>query len=269
MQKKPEVRKCLFCGATADSQEHVFAEWLTKRMRARNQKFQAAVFNGETGLKTYGWTTPGKYRTKQVCDDCNNGWMSQLEQDFQQKVGGLIEPDWPLLAEEMVQSLQDHSEMMVRWMIKTAIIFEKASPKGVRPVIPVEVRSMAIGKERTEDFFLAVANIQTADFMPNLSKGYPVWKNGIYNNHMVHRDGFSFAVHLNHLAIRLIRAPNSQAGIKMFRFAKDNKAKAPFWIIPKTINYEDPVDHSFPAFKLFMDSIQMVSGTSKNPIRST
>src|SRR2546421_11198686 len=222
-------RKCLFCDSPADSREHVIAEWLSKRMEVRSQKFRPAIFNSETGMKAHGTITPEKFRTRQVCAACNNGWMSSLESDFQRRLGFLVEPTWPHLADDMVLSLRQAVDLLIRWMIKTAVVFERSVPKGNSLVVPDEARAMARNGVTTKDFFLALGSGAIPGFTAHLTKGFPVWNGGIFQNYQVHKDGFSFAVYLNHLAIRLVRCPDAEPGVKSHVRTPDGVPVVPFW----------------------------------------
>jgi hypothetical protein len=75
MSGESQAKPCAFCRKPGASDEHVFADWITD------------VVPGE-GVFTTGGT--GRRRTKQSgrlavisrapCGICNNGWMSQLEE---------------------------------------------------------------------------------------------------------------------------------------------------------------------------------------------
>lgn len=90
-------RKCVWCGAQANSKEHVFPQWL-RRMKgpaafiAENGGFQEPVpriiarTDPDGRLIEYEATRGGEREpnlhevvVKQVCIDCNTKWMSQLE----------------------------------------------------------------------------------------------------------------------------------------------------------------------------------------------
>src|SRR5438093_12463778 len=120
-------------------------------MAIRSHKFRPAIFNSNTGLKAHGMITPEKFRTRQVCAGCNNGGMSSLESEIQRKVGFLVEPTWRHLANDMIACLRQETEVLIRWMIKTAGALERSIPKGNNPVVPTDARAMARYGITTQD----------------------------------------------------------------------------------------------------------------------
>lgn len=226
----------------------------------RGHKFRTATFNSNEGLKTHGPLTPDKFRTRQVCRACNNGWMSHLEGEFQRRIGYLVEPTWPHLADDMVACLRQEAGVLIRWMIKTAIVFEKSLPKRDRLVIPEGVRPMAKNGVTSSDFCLALGQDRGARRHRKFTKGVPSVERRCVPRKPSHKDGFSFAVYLNYLAMRLIRCPGASAGVKTHVFTLDNTPVVPFWVVPEKLNYGCPVYHGFPTFELFMDSVEIYAG---------
>jgi hypothetical protein len=218
-------------------------------------KFQPATFNEKNGFKKFPEMKAGKFRTKQVCELCNNGWMSALEVWFQEKLGFLVESTWPILAAEMIKNLQKENESLIRWMIKSAVIFEKASPKGLQQVVPDAVRIMAKNGGLTSDFFLMLGHIQVPRLTAQLMKGFPVWNGGVYHDYQVHDRGFTFAVCLNHLAIRIVKCPDASPIIKA-HITTPGIPTVPLWLKPAR-NYNERVIHSFPNFQSFWDTLEL------------
>lgn len=83
--------------------------------------------------------------------------MRLLEEWFQKRLGFLVEPQWPRLADEMLKVLRQEPEPLIRWMIKSAVIFERATPRGVLQSVTEAARSMARDYPLTDDFFLCRA----------------------------------------------------------------------------------------------------------------
>lgn len=77
------VRDCVFCGGRPLTREHVFGRWL------REQHGETVAV--ATSLTTAGKTKIGKpevpfdLTAKVVCQECNNGWMSSLEEAFKSR----------------------------------------------------------------------------------------------------------------------------------------------------------------------------------------
>lgn len=54
-------------------------------MDIRDLEFEIAAFHEENGMKVRHATKAQYFRTRQVCESCNGGWMSALEVWFQNK----------------------------------------------------------------------------------------------------------------------------------------------------------------------------------------
>jgi hypothetical protein len=191
--------------------------------------------------------------------------MSNLEAEFQRRLGFLVEPTWPHMAEEMVKSLRDEADFLIRWMIKTAVVFERVVPKGNSKVVPHDARAMAKTGALSKDFFLALGNIEVPGLSAQLTKGFPVWNSGVYYDYQIHQSGFNFGVYLNHLAIWLIRSPDAESAVKTHLVADGHLPVVPFWIVPASFKYARPVRHTYPTFDWFMDSIEVYTGHPRGP----
>jgi hypothetical protein len=72
------VRECAFCPGEANTGEHVWSAWIGD-LFADYGGFNFTRFNLQT-RKTSQWRrTKISEKTKVVCSQCNNGWMSELE----------------------------------------------------------------------------------------------------------------------------------------------------------------------------------------------
>jgi hypothetical protein len=88
----------------------------------------------------------------------------------------------------------------------------------------------------------------------------------VYHQYQIHKDGFSFAVYLNHLALRLVRCPDASVGVKTHVLTADNTPVVPFWVVPTTAKYDCSVHHAFPSFEWFMDGIEVYTGQPRHPL---
>jgi hypothetical protein len=131
------MRKCIFCDGVPVTREHVIAERLTKRMG----RSQFAVIPGRTtqaeGTKARERVLLHALTVKSVCATCNNGWMNDLEAWFERRLGFLIEPVWPKLADEMISTVASQGRSLALWMLKSAAMFDQSSLlKSNRPATP-------------------------------------------------------------------------------------------------------------------------------------
>src|SRR5438067_1892876 len=138
-------RRCIFCGARANSREHAIPEWLSKRMGIRELGFQPGHSSKDEGLELRPLIKCEYLTTKQVCKGCNNGWMSDLEGWAQARLGLFVEPT--LGPEDFVQteSLRSERKQLIRWLLKTAAIIELALPRGEMAKIPPSLFPVARG----------------------------------------------------------------------------------------------------------------------------
>jgi hypothetical protein len=111
------ARRCVFCDAPANSREHAFPAWLTKVAPGTGP----VVNFRESGAVT--WKTGGfDQKIRHVCATCNQGWMSELEQDSMDLVTSLIveQRTSPLGTQEQVR--------LSTWLYKTGIMLSLAYP---------------------------------------------------------------------------------------------------------------------------------------------
>ena len=83
---KPQ-KKCIFCGKTGLSQEHFWSDWLGKFLPTPSSNESTEHLSTFTQIDKL--VEPPKIKTRQgstytkkirvVCVDCNNGWMSEIE----------------------------------------------------------------------------------------------------------------------------------------------------------------------------------------------
>jgi hypothetical protein len=117
------------------SREHVFADWMGASFPDDREVDQFRRYEDLTGTgDVEGGRWPGISFTqtvRDVCKDCNTGWMSHLERDVAPVIRGA------LLGKAMTLSLPDQ-HLIATWATKTALIATRAVPAGGRDPIPVE-----------------------------------------------------------------------------------------------------------------------------------
>ena len=115
-QSIPAVRTCIFCDRKANTLEDVWPKWLL-----------ASIGHDSTSPTQY-WNTikrppktwPGpRFLVKQVCKDCNEGWMSTLENGARRTMGSLVN-------DISVTLDSDRQQILALWGCKTAMVFEGA-----------------------------------------------------------------------------------------------------------------------------------------------
>jgi hypothetical protein len=257
-------RECLFCGGLCNSREHVIPEWLSKMMEIRDFAFQPAHFTDRKGLQLRPPIKCEHFRTRQVCKTCNSGWMSDLEGWAKANIGTAVAPGFSLDA--MNQLLVGDAELvlMIRWLLKTAVIFELASPRGDLQAVNPELLPVAAGKAAMTDFHVWAAYIPDANFLAHLTRGFPTWNAGRLA-YQVHSASVDFALQLNHLAIRLIRCPDATAGLKLAHVITDGTTvirSVPF-VLPRPPRLELPHTYLFRDFYAFLDVLEVHANPPK------
>jgi hypothetical protein len=120
------ARKCLFCtdelGPGTRSREHVIPDWILRRFSIGDYVISPKAWDGGSEILPERRHPLASFRLGGVCRQCNEGWMSTLEQrassnllalsDGGRKTGGLAHPEQAVLA---------------RWAAKTALVVHAAS----------------------------------------------------------------------------------------------------------------------------------------------
>jgi hypothetical protein len=112
--------ECLACGTTSSpaSREHVFARWLLEELAAKD--LAIGLFrdlgNG-TSQRQRSDIRLDSFKLKRVCESCNNGWMSGLEDLAKPFILGIIKGGRKLPSFD-----EEERRTLAKWAGKTAII---------------------------------------------------------------------------------------------------------------------------------------------------
>ena len=124
-------------------------------------------------------------------------------------IGELIEPLWPPKSLEGIKKLANSHDLLNRWMMKTACV---AQASGVLKKQILSANKMRLTKSATPTdctrIYAAFIKEQNLDI--RLEKGFRVWENGKLDPNREHHDGYSFAIQMNHFAIRLLQCPEAE-----------------------------------------------------------
>lgn len=126
------VENCIFCGhhlapaaqnrPNSRTAEHVFAEWFRRVSNHRIMNMYLGAVNG-TNPEFIRRPPLNALTMKGVCKECNNGWMSSLENAVEPivlKIFGGVDLD---------ELCGDDLEIVARWTAKTAITLSYATPQ--------------------------------------------------------------------------------------------------------------------------------------------
>lgn len=119
----PKGRRCIFCGSPADSKEDVIPKWIRPLIEIQPEKAKAnarfLMQRRYAGKKAPDQTlmTLVLAARRVVCQRCNNGWMSQLQEAAKMVIG-------PLLADQRVVLMPDAQAQIAGWLTMTSMVLE-------------------------------------------------------------------------------------------------------------------------------------------------
>jgi hypothetical protein len=107
-------RVCLFCTNRAGSKEHAWPRWLISSVGADPES--PTEYWNTVMAPPHLWRGP-EFTMRGVCQECNNGWMCELEGTIRATMGGLVNDISMRLDEEQ-------QRLLARWAAKTAMVIE-------------------------------------------------------------------------------------------------------------------------------------------------
>src|SRR5690349_7249775 len=110
-------KTCIFCARRADSDEDVIPKWITRLLRKHEGErvtMKTTRFGHEPHDQLTGETIQ---KVGNVCSNCNNGWMSRLEEDVKPIL-------MPMMLGNPVTLTATQQERITTWMTKTAMMYE-------------------------------------------------------------------------------------------------------------------------------------------------
>ena len=225
-------------------------------MGIRELGFHPGHFSDKEGLTIRPLIKCEHLKTKQVCKDCNNGWMSELEAWAQANFGRFVEPE--LGPEEFlhIESLRSDSKDLIRWLLKTAIILERALPRGDMPKVVPALFPVARGAEEPTDFHIWAANICESAFNLHVLRGFAVWNGGVLQPYQIHAESMNFGIQFNHFALRLFRCPSASPWVKMYLVQNGGVRSMPFDLTRET-HYPFPHNYVYPTLESFMAALEV------------
>lgn len=121
-----EKRLCVFCDSLLTkenrSKEHVIPKWLSGFLDISKEKIQPThISSNGSPISIRNHTLTGLL-AGQVCEECNSGWMSKLEEEAIPILKPLIK------GERVVVELKDKERQIVgRWTAKTAFALNSSA----------------------------------------------------------------------------------------------------------------------------------------------
>jgi hypothetical protein len=103
----------MFCERSASSKEDVWPVWLQKPFRSD----KARIIAERQGDLLRSWKSRTAFQVKRVCQTCNNGWMSQLENE--------VKPLFEAILRGALTNITIQAQSTIAvWAMKTAMVLE-------------------------------------------------------------------------------------------------------------------------------------------------
>jgi len=110
------AKQCLFCPRAVDSAEHVWSDWILEDLKPV-QPIHITI--GKTMSK---WVDNPEVRVRCVCQKCNNGWMSDIENENKPHMLAMMN-DKPTVLQPKQEKL------LTRWAILKAMVIDGSSKR--------------------------------------------------------------------------------------------------------------------------------------------
>ena len=250
------MKPCIFCGRRADSREHVIAKRLSRRLGILDEEVTVGAVTETDGFSRRSKCPIVNYQCRAVCRHCNNGWMNDLEAWIDDSFGHLFEPTWPPMSPDIVQGFAGQMGNLCRWMTKTAALTE-ASGILNKAVVPQSLLRELLAKTQWTDFNVLIGFIAERNLDFRLEKGFRTWNGGKLHLNQEHRDGFSFAVQLNHVALRLIVCPGAEVVFTKFR--THSGEAIPFFATKGEAAFLSAASHTYPDMNSFYSRAEVMA----------
>lgn len=116
MAKGQDKRTCVFCGGSRLTKEHGIPRWLDPYFPHPTESIRKVRAKGKDVPSDRGSrkTLSGE-EVRRFCESCNNGWMSQLEQQAIPVIG-------PMVLGEGLQLNESWQAIAATWIVKTYLV---------------------------------------------------------------------------------------------------------------------------------------------------
>lgn len=179
LKQRNPIRECIFCGGSPVTTEHVVGNWLRKafppemKTLAKMHHISKTSNSGEQvayrGM--VGGQVPADYTAKIVCSNCNNDWMSRVEEAMKNACRKLNLNSIVILRHN-TGSILDHISAIRLWMMHKTILHFAVSSFGfdeedtfwpVDEAVKQYINYYYENKEMAGDQFLLAVPIATSN----------------------------------------------------------------------------------------------------------
>ena len=159
----PDPKSCIFCESNGVTKEHVFPNWMKKifqRDETTTHTFgvvDKSELHGIPRLTEVGKQGhAGTRKVRVVCSNCNNGWLSQLEDDAK----GVLEP---VIQGQKIGLGLEQQKLLATWLAKSAMTAEFVRPRR-DGVTQAERRYLMENKEPPANWIVWLAGYEGGDW---------------------------------------------------------------------------------------------------------
>jgi hypothetical protein len=123
------LERCIFCGGSPTTEEHLVADWVLRAF-ARSKKPQFALAGTIVAPGQMRLEAAEPVSTAQVvCARCNNGWMSRIDNAAAQVLRPLVQGQ---TAVDLVAGAQ---QAVAGWIFKSALTFDALQTGNAGPLV--------------------------------------------------------------------------------------------------------------------------------------
>lgn len=133
-----QPRWCAFCAGGNLSKEHIWPSWAAEHLPDAPVRSEMVRLQRGPRTTTDNLSRPGSLKHKKlrvVCETCNNGWMSVLENDTKRIV-------LPMMTGQSLFLDASAQKLLARWIALKVIIIEQARPEDAVITAPERVAFM-------------------------------------------------------------------------------------------------------------------------------
>jgi len=149
---------CIFCGTTGKmTKEHIFPKWLQLHLGVKKDPLEISFYSEKP--ETVRTLTYNTHVNRNVCAECNNGWMSRLETEAKPILLSLIDNNIShKFSDEQVHTLG-------LWIFKTVLTLHDVNPHPKR--IPSRHYELAYKRTAPANFFITLARLKEQQKHPS------------------------------------------------------------------------------------------------------
>lgn len=160
------ARCCAFCGGTPLTKEHGWPRWLESYLPGL--RLNQTVIGDDYIPQTRGVRSSiSGGEVREICETCNSGWMSELENAAKPLVGPMAQGDSTFLS-------RPHQEIVAAWIVKTCFIHTLVNPESKREWLAPDYHDFYRAQRPLGRHFVCVGVFDEPGFGGTYSKYQPI-----------------------------------------------------------------------------------------------